>query len=160
MFPYNAASGGGPCMQDIRSAAKLLSEARHSRYQEQQTAGGGWRYVLVVVDGTWRQAKEMYKASPLTHVDNVVLLKYIIWRGCNCTDANAPKLLFVQELRTWLPASVKAVHLPLVTAVDGPAAQDYLIRSQPDAICMSTMEAAARLGSSCPNSNPDLVISV
>lgn len=147
MFPYNAASGGA-CVQDIRSAAELLSEARHSRRQEQHTAGGGWRYVLVVVDGTWRQAKEMYKASPLTRVDSVVLLQYITWRGCYRTDANAPKLLIVQELRTWLPASVKAVHLPLVTDADGPAAQDYLIRSQPDAACMSTMEAAARLGSS------------
>ena len=73
-------------------------------------------------------------------------------------NANAHKLLCVQDLRAWLPASVKAVHLPLVTDADGPAAQDYLIRSQPDAACMSTMEAAARLGSSSPNSANKVLI--
>ena len=69
-------------MQDIRSAAELLLDARHSRHQELQTAGGGWRYVLVVVDGTWRQAKEMYKASPPPYVYSIVLLRYFIWHGC------------------------------------------------------------------------------
>ena len=52
----------------------------------------------------------------------------------------------MQELRTWLPASVKLVHLPLGEDAAKQATQNYLIRSQPDAACMSTMEATARCG--------------
>lgn len=50
----------------------------------------------------------------------------------------------VQDLQTWLPASVKLVHLPPDVSGENSARQDYLIRSQPALACMSTMEAVAR----------------
>ncbi|CAL5224688.1 g7412 [Coccomyxa viridis] len=49
-----------------------------------------------------------------------------------------------KELKTWLPASVTLVHLPQTADAGIQATPDYLIRSQPDTACMSTMEAIAR----------------
>ena len=65
----------------------------------------------------------------------------------------------MQELKTWLPASVTLVHLPQTEDAGGQATPDYLIRSQPDVACMSTMEAIARcdlpfLASHMPNPRP------
>ena len=41
-------------------------------------------------------------------------------------------------------ASVTLVHLPRAEGAGREATPDYLLRSQPDAACMSTMEAIAR----------------
>ena len=55
----------------------------------------------------------------------------------------------MQELRTWLPASVTLVHLPHSESAQARPMQSYLLRSQPGAACVSTMEAVARFGC-CP----------
>ena len=55
----------------------------------------------------------------------------------------------MQELKTWLPASVTLVHLPQTADAGIQATPDYLIRSQPDTACMSTMEAIARCDCHC-----------
>jgi len=52
-------------VQDIRSAGHLLQQAQAARLPPAAIPGEDLRYVLLVVDGTWRQAKEMYKASIL-----------------------------------------------------------------------------------------------
>ena len=50
----------------------------------------------------------------------------------------------MQELKTWLPAAVTLVHLPQRENAGMGVVPDYLLRSQPYAACMSTMEAIAR----------------
>ena len=48
-------------LQDITSAVDCHEHVQTARHPREALGEEEWRYVLLAIDGTWRQAKEMYK---------------------------------------------------------------------------------------------------
>ena len=51
-------------LQDIRGTTNCHSDgASQGQSRSEGAAAGHGRYLLLMIDGTWRQAKEMYKVT-------------------------------------------------------------------------------------------------
>lgn len=96
----------------------------------QQNEIGAEKHNVIIIDGTWSQAKNMFLKNSLFHLPKQV---YSSSHICNMVSLCWP----VKWRHRWWPVPRFQVQL------NGTLSSQYVIRTQPSNICLSTLESAA-----------------
>lgn len=97
---------------------------------------GTEKHNIIIIDGTWSQAKNMFLKNSLLHLPKQVHRCGAIW-----LEQRVVFMRFHELLRPkWIPLTCILVYQ---VQLNGTLSSQYVIRTQPSNICLSTLESAA-----------------